>query len=34
MARIVAHCVCRSLEVLIVLGVFQMALILEAWVQV
>jgi hypothetical protein len=31
MTKIVAHCLCRSFEVLIVIGVLHLALSIEAW---
>jgi len=34
MARVVAHCLCRTLEVLIVLGVLGMALIIDNWTRI
>jgi hypothetical protein len=34
MARVMAHCVCRTLEVIIVLGVLGMALIIDSWTQI
>ena len=34
MARVVAHCLCRTFEVLIVLGVLGMTLIIDNWTSV
>ena len=31
MTKIAAHCLCRSFEVLIVIGVLHLALSIEAW---
>jgi hypothetical protein len=34
MHRVLAHCLCRSVEFLVVLGILQLAIVIEAWAQV